>query len=254
VSVLVAVSGNAGVGKDTAADYLVANKLFVKLALADPLKRICKEVYGFTDEQLWGPSEMRNAPDRRYIRQKKGKLGTTFLGNMDVTGTVYEKYKHLVKDGHLPNPPEDVYLTARYALQTLGTEWGRDCYHNTWIDYGIETAQVILDGAGRYTAKEGLVLYDRIAQNEAEQVGGVVFSDIRFKNELNLIKAAGGVLIRLYRKAAEGKLTGGIEGHASEAEQNDVEDDFFDAVIYNDGPKEDLYRQLDRAIEAAKER
>lgn len=252
MSFLVAVSGNAGVGKDTAADYLVANKLFVKLGLADPLKRICKEVYNFTDEQLWGPSEMRNAPDRRYIRQKKGALGTTFV-DMDVTGTVYERYKHLIRDKHLPNPPEDVYLTARYALQTLGTEWGRDCYHNTWIDYGIETAQAIMDGAGSYSAKKGFIPLMSGAE-EPPQVGGVVFSDIRFKNELNLIKAAGGFIIRLYRKEAEGKLTGGIAGHASEAEQNDVEDDFFDAVIYNDGPKDDLYRQLDRVLEAAKER
>lgn len=246
---IIAVSGHSGAGKDTVADYLTDNKLFVKVALADPLKRICFDVFNFTEEQLWGPSEMRNAPDRRYVRQKKGSLGSTFIGSMDVRGTVYAKYAHLIKDGHLPSPPEDEYLTARYALQTLGTEWGRACFKDVWIDYGIETAQAIIDGAANYTAKTGL---DVCAEPDA--VDGVVFSDIRFKNEFEKIRYAGGFLIRVYRKTAKGHMNGGVSGHASEAEQDDVDDDFFDAVIHNDGPKEDLYRQIDRVLESIPER
>ena len=61
---IVGITGLAGSGKDTAADFLVKNHGFVKVALADVLKRACKEFFAFTDEQLWGPSEKRNAIDK----------------------------------------------------------------------------------------------------------------------------------------------------------------------------------------------
>lgn len=58
----------AGSGKDTVADFLVEEYGFAKVAMADPMKRICKEVFDFSDEQLWGPSENRNKGDLRYFR------------------------------------------------------------------------------------------------------------------------------------------------------------------------------------------
>ena len=63
---IVGICGRAGSGKSTAARHLVEAFGFVELALADPLKRFCHEVFGFSDEQLWGPSEKRNEPDPRY--------------------------------------------------------------------------------------------------------------------------------------------------------------------------------------------
>jgi hypothetical protein len=245
-SILLAVSGHSGAGKDTIADYLTKVHAFTKVGLADPLKRICFDVYAFTEDQLWGPSEMRNAPDSRYLREAAGSRGTTFLGYMDVTGTFYEKYKHLIVDGSLPAPPVDIYLTPRYALQTLGTEWGRGCYKDTWLDYGLDVARNVMDGGGSYTAKDGLHLYSRIESNEAAQSPGVVFSDIRFKNEFEKVRAAGGFLIRVLRSSANGKLSSGVTDHASEEEQNEIEDSYFDAVIHNDGTKEELYDEVDR--------
>lgn len=54
-----------GSGKDTIAYYLVSKRGFVKMANADLLKRVAQSAFGFTDDQLWGPSELRNAPDKR---------------------------------------------------------------------------------------------------------------------------------------------------------------------------------------------
>src|SRR3990172_9381938 len=130
---IIGVVGKAGVGKDTIARAIAPRHLVwqdgewrdvggvegprlglrddaVQLASADPLKVFCQEVYNFSDDQLWGPSQQRNAPDMRYPRH----------------------------DGS--------YLTPREALQTLGTEWGRARYDKTWIHLMLRRAQSLTDG------------------------------------------------------------------------------------------------------------
>ncbi len=60
---IIAFTGLAGSGKDSAADALVARRGFVKISLADPLKRICQTTFGWGRDRLWGSSERRNEPD-----------------------------------------------------------------------------------------------------------------------------------------------------------------------------------------------
>lgn len=83
---ILGISGKAGSGKDTVADYLVKNKYFTKVALADPIKRICGDVFNFSNEQLYGPSEMRSKPDERYpnvtVRKAAQLLGTEWARNL----------------------------------------------------------------------------------------------------------------------------------------------------------------------------
>lgn len=55
-----------GSGKDTVADFFEKYYGFVKIALADPIKRQVKQTYDFSNQQLWGPSEERNKIDPRY--------------------------------------------------------------------------------------------------------------------------------------------------------------------------------------------
>ena len=51
---IIGIVGNKNVGKDTLADYLVENKNFIKYAFADPLKYCLKELFGLSDDQLFG--------------------------------------------------------------------------------------------------------------------------------------------------------------------------------------------------------
>jgi hypothetical protein len=211
---ILGVSGLAGSGKDTTADTLVGDHGFVKVSLADPLKRIVRDVYAFTDEQLWGPSQFRNAEDPRYQRD----------------------------DGS--------FLSPREALQKLGTEWGRECYPNTWVALCMRTAQLLLaspDVMGlkfrplTYTFKEGL------REVDASDVRGVVIPDVRFKNEIAAIKAAGGKVIRIVRPGAG---LGGAAGiHVSEMEQASIPDSEFDHVIQNTGTLEELRRAIEEFIQ-----
>ena len=50
----IGVVGYKQSGKDTIAEYLVRKYKFTKYAFADPIKRTCQEMFGFTDEQCWG--------------------------------------------------------------------------------------------------------------------------------------------------------------------------------------------------------
>jgi hypothetical protein len=79
----------------------------------------------------------------------------------------------------------------------------------------------------------------------------VVITDGRFRNEIEAVQVAGGVALRIIRPgsglsaAAE---AGGVKGHQSERELNEIADDEFDAVIYNDGTLEQLYRWTDSLV------
>ena len=57
---IIIVSGKAGSGKDTVAAYIADKYNGVCIAQADPMKRFVKNLMGFSDNQLWGPSEARN--------------------------------------------------------------------------------------------------------------------------------------------------------------------------------------------------
>lgn len=194
---IIGISGLAGSGKDTAANYLVDDHGFVRVALADKLKRVCKDIFDFSDEQLWGPSSRRNAPDKRY-----------------------------------PRAGQDEFLTPRFALQTLGTEWARSCYPDIWTDDALRTARILLSGEDfHYDTQHGLMRCTAAPLCTDKKPKGVVIPDVRFKNEMTRIREAGGHLIRMKRGTG---LTGTGAQHQSEAEQLELTDDYFTAVIEND--------------------
>lgn len=180
---IIGLCGPAGSGKDTIADYLVKKHGFVKMANADLLKRIVQQVFAFTDEQLWGPSEMRNAPDKRYPR-KHGPILLT--GACACCGLVAGD----------PNWTE-CYMTPRFALQSLGTEWGRMCFENIWVRRLLGLVQDLQTGRYFYDAKRGLCSWTPVGDMVGKM--NVVISDVRFLNELEAIKAAGGKAVRVMR-------------------------------------------------------
>jgi hypothetical protein len=233
---ILGINGVAGAGKDSAADRLVSHHGYIKVSLADPLKRICQSVYGFTDDQLWGPSSSRNAPDKRYIRERharhewqeattKPREMRTARGVKVASPKDHGHHFQCSRCGALgdENPAECiVYLTPRFALQILGTEFGRTCYPNTWIDLNIRTAKsILLEGKG-YTPQRGL--FERTDKKPSPR--GVVVPDVRFKNEMDAIAAEGGYLWRVKGPNEPRPIkTEGWRQHKSETEQAEVSDD-----------------------------
>jgi hypothetical protein len=54
---VVGITGFKRHGKDTTGDYLCEKYGFTKLAFADPLKEICKILFSFNEDQLYGGSK-----------------------------------------------------------------------------------------------------------------------------------------------------------------------------------------------------
>lgn len=92
---------------------------------------------------------------------------------------------------YMRNEPDVVWdgLTARRALQALGTEFGRAMHPDVWVRLALRTAA--------YCAAD------------------VVIPDVRFDNEALAIRAAGGKIVRITRPGVG--LTGAAGAHASEA-------------------------------------
>lgn len=227
----------AGAGKDEVAKRLMEKHKFTTIAWADPMKRFCQEVLGFSDEQLWGSSDARVLPDQRYLRPKDRPLD----GSAHVTVHDLE------------------YLTPRYALQTLGTGWGRNCYEKIWVDYGVRTAKLLLSNKDyRYMPQRGAFNpsakdYGTIIGLPASPTVGVVFSDLRYFNEYYGVRDQGGKVMRVKRYVDTPFDTKGMDhGHSSERELLLWDDDKFDYVIENSGTLHMLQLMVDTMLDVFK--
>lgn len=252
---IVGISGLAGSGKDTCADFLVRNHDFVKVSFADPMKRICMDVYGFSFDQLWGPSSERNKPDARLPRKH------SWRPNLDENRWVCVCCNVACRHPDLDESP--CYLTPRFALQQLGSEWGRVCREDTWVEYALNVARRIEEGDCIYAPERGLATRPagassvfkggilKMTVNRRESVFNipgcdVVIPDVRFENEIAGLIAKGAKLIRVVRTGAG--LDGAAGAHRSEKEQGGIPDDRFDLVIENDGTLKDLEDAITAAV------
>lgn len=253
---IIALSGYSRAGKDTAADGLVAKLRGVKVALADPVKRIAREVFDFSMEQLWGPSENRDALDRRYPRShgpwspldlEPDAPSPTFLRGepvlrwrCDCCGLVVLTQGADVPDQEVVSAP--CFLTPRHALRTLGDEWGRGCYRETWAQHALRTAQQILVHGRGYEQVGGI---GKLGWADGDEPEIVVVPDVRYANELGcLIREGEAIAIRIRRPGLDAPSV----AHASESEQASIPDHAFDAVVVNDGMPEELIARVMRAI------
>ena len=200
--------GFIGSGKGTVGDIL-EQKGFVKDSFAKPLKDACSVIFGWPREMLEGDTEVsrkwREEPDVFWSE----KFGKPF--------------------------------SPRLALQLMGTEAGRNVFHqDVWVSSLLNRAK----------GKD------------------VVVTDVRFKNEIKFIQDNGGIVIRVKRgeepewfDAAESFNKGpkrNMNWALSKARMDTVkihqsEWDWigsdFDYVIENDGTINDLGNRVNELLQ-----
>ena len=109
----------------------------------------------------------------------------------------------------------EIGVSVRHMLQTLGTEYGRQCLRpDVW-----------------------LICW----RKKAERFGSVVADDVRFTNEADLIRRMGGELWLVRRT--------GIQRTISHASEGGLDDYSFDRVIDNDGSLEQLRSKVMAALQ-----
>ena len=117
------------------------------------------------------------------------------------------------KEGCIPG----IGASARHLMQTLGTEWGRDCVHP---DVWVTACKTEL---ARSTAKL------------------VVFDDVRFENEAALIRELGGFIIHIERGTWSP-----IDSHSSELGLVDMPED---SMIFNDESVSEFLEHVDAKVD-----
>lgn len=135
--IVIGITGLKGSGKDTAAAALIETGEFKSIKFADALKDMLRSLLSFTYD---------HSTVERYV------------------------------EGDLKETPCPALQgkTPRYAMQTLGTEWGRNMIADSlWVDTTI----------GRIK----------------KCTGHVVVTDLRFENEFDALKAIGAHTIRIDR-------------------------------------------------------
>ena len=107
--VLIGLIGKKGSGKDTTADFLTTRYGFIKRAYADPLKRVCKELFLLEDAQVHDPV-LKEKVDPRWgktPRQMMQWMGTDVVRDelgKDFWVRHMDMYRRL-------NPTQDIVVT-----------------------------------------------------------------------------------------------------------------------------------------------
>ena len=114
--------------------------------------------------------------------------------------------------------------SPREAMQTLGHEWGRSCIgENLWTACMRATIRFVR----RADVADGTPTL-------------IVIDDVRFQNEVDLIRSMGGVVIEVKRPGLEP-----VNAHASETQELEG----IEGHLWNDGPIEILRERIEGHVD-----
>jgi|SanBayMetagenome_1026888.scaffolds.fasta_scaffold08320_3 adenylate kinase family enzyme len=138
---IIGVVGFIGSGKGTVADILVEKHGFVKLSFADAVKDATAAIFGWPRALLEG-----DTLESREFRETKDEWWS-------------KKF--------------EFDFSPRLALQLMGTEAGRNVFHqDVWV---------------------------HALERKAEMYKNVVIADVRFPNEIDWMRSKGGFAVRVQR-------------------------------------------------------
>ncbi len=285
---MICISGFSGAGKDECALQLVQNHRAVQTGLADPAKRHMADVYGFTEQQLFGPSKVRNAGDLRWMKNNGVELGLK-----KHTGTLPETvYLPIGSDGSGGRltgklDPELHYWTYEsrdpgvrtYAPSTLGNgtifveegdpefwlsprevlqqycEKLNNFVLDTWIHKGVKDQLHVASGLYRYERMRGLIKESEGRWNHDLETTVTCFADFRHIHEVkfvrnfaNFAKPTAAPFTPILVRVKRPSIKIPPYNHRSETEQIKIRDAAFDVVIDNDKTVADLHRAIDKVV------
>jgi hypothetical protein len=243
---LIGISGKIGSGKDTFAG-LLAMAIYEekKLTNVHPL---------FTKEELEDKGWSERALKHEDIEIHKFADALKDIACI-LTGCTREQLEDQdFKNSEMPSQWNQVYsgisipYTYRQFLQELGTNVLRNWIPNIHINATFSKWKPIPVREGREHYAGHAITTGSIE----ERMPKWIITDMRFPNEVEVVKQRGGIVIRIWRGKDENLGMGvpPIHEHPSETALDDYQD--WDAVIDNNGSIEDLYNQAIKIVKQFK--
>lgn len=203
---IIGIAAKKRSGKDTIAEYLIDKHGFERYSFADPLKKGAQEMFGFTDDQMWG--ESKEVVDERWgitPRKMLQILGTELL-QLDI-------HNH-TEEGEFPIGR--LVWVHKFKL---------------WVEEQKQKEKEMIQEALQAKAA-GL-----LPEDEPIPELKVVIPDVRFPHEANPIRELGGEIWKVDRPSLSFK-----DEHASETEIDNID---YDLLVVNDGTIEELFKKVE---------
>lgn len=287
--IILCVSGFSGTGKDEFVKSVVEKHNAVQIDLADPAKRHVAEIYGWTEEQLFGPSKMRNKGDIKYPKHgiysrcdndpTKFKFSVKRIReNFDLIYRVEQQMSYF-KEKRFSSVDYDTFsvefqegdpaffLSPREALQ-IYCEKMNELYPDTWVDLCVKTHKKLASSAVeilsdmpsyymrmRYSKMGGLTMNKPEEMTDFGKDGHFItcLSGFRHVNESTAFDRSNDTFSKFVKIRIKRP---GIESppfnHRSETEQLQMLDSSFDYVVNNSGTIEDLHEEANRIVKEIK--
>lgn len=197
---LIALTGPAGAGKDTVAEYLATYARFHRMAFADTLRAEVAEAFGIPVQLL---------EDRAHKERPHPALALRNCDSFCFIGAIALATRATVNSEWLDAP-----RSPRQILQWWGTEYRRAKDPQYWIS----------------------ALASKAAVQRQNGVSRFVITDCRFKNELDLVRALNGRLWRVNRpelQAVEGQHQSAVDLQDTPADVDLANDGTLDQLRGN---------------------
>lgn len=201
---LIGLSGPAGVGKDTVADYLVEKYGFTKFSFSDALYREVSEAFDIPVAAL---------QDRAAKEFPHWKLTAVQCNDVDFARLMMDAAKEFGADESWLHE-----FSPRWVLQRWGTDYRRAQNPDYWIERTAMWVHAWLD----------------VTKDDGEH-GGLVNTSVRFPNERDFIEKLGGMVWHLRRKD-----TGAVASQQDYVSEKGLDILPTDRVINNNGTVEQL--------------
>ena len=178
------IAGKKQSGKTTAAKYIESRTHLAKVvSFADPIKDFCRNIFGFTQEQIAGTNEQKNSPTFVRWENMPDDIQIRY-GTRNIGPDIVFSLEHISRFGLLL--PKTGRMTAREVMQIFGTDIIRNYFgQNIWAELPFK----------RY--------YDTLHRC-------IIIDDCRFPNEADIALKNRAILIRLTRNVL------GPDQHTSE--------------------------------------
>ena len=207
-------------GKDTAAQALV-DRGWTRMAFADPLKEMSMKLRG-----VWV-----QVPAGVELDAVIPSAGGGLLGR----GGGFAQY-HYVVDALGMEKAKDLVPDVRTLLQTLGTDCVRGTFGSTaWAELAEQN------------------IHEALTRGES-----VVLTDVRFDEELDLVRRLGGITIGVWRGDLDSlgeALESGVERACVDTHESETNTyhllDWCDFIVCNRGSIDDLHRGVLSTVDNA---